>query len=109
MEEPMSHTPYIQCPVASKCKIQAGAKEDYLMPCCQEQSQAAIGKFKTQDFTTYLQLWHNHWYHYTMAQRNYSVFFGKKLLNFYRQKMHSINCVTTPSTLIQILFGYIHL
>jgi len=28
---------------------------------------------------------------------------------FYKQKMHSINCVTTPTTLIQILFGYIHL
>jgi hypothetical protein len=43
------------------------------MPCCQQQSQAAIGEFKTQDFATYLQLWHNHWYHYTKAWRNYSV------------------------------------
>jgi len=34
---------------------------------------------------------------------------GKKFLIFYRQKMHSINCIITPSTLAQILFGYIHL
>ena len=78
MEEAMSHTPIpiFQCQIASKCKIQA-------MPCCQKQSQAAIGEFKIENFTKYLQLWHNNWDHYTKARRNYTVKTAwKKLLNF---------------------------